>query len=69
MIRIRHQNRSGWFIIPELDLVSPVGNGAVVGAWNVVEDIVELRASGHREPVVSGVIPGPVGQDDSRTDA
>ena len=42
IIRIHHQNHSSWFIIPELDLVSPVGNGAISGVRDVVEEVVEL---------------------------
>lgn len=53
--------------VPELNLVTSMGNCAVAGAWGLIEEVVKLRASSQRKPGVAGVIPGPVGQKDSRT--
>ena len=45
-----------------------MGNGAVISARNVAEEVIELRTGSDREPSVAGVIPNPFGQEDSGTD-
>lgn len=68
MIKIREQ-LFRMSSIPELDLAIPMGDGAVCGVRDIVKEIVKLRTSIHRKPVVAGVVPGPVGQEDSGANA
>lgn len=55
--------------IPELDLISSVGNGTIGGVGSIVEEVVKFRASSDGEAVVAGIVPGPVGQYNGGADA
>ena len=59
----------GWFAIPELNLIRPVGNSAIIGSGGIIEEVVKLGTSSVGETGVVDVRPGPVGQYNSGTNA
>lgn len=53
--------------VPKLNLLTPVGNCTITGAWGEIEEVVELEFGSSRKSGVAGVVPGPIGQKDGRS--